>query len=108
MALFPPFRALVLHKVSSCSKASLSFGSRTVGSYFAEHLPLLTGIITLVYNIVGIWPILIFCGIVLRQVGEMLSLLQISVRELWLEGPDIFTFIVGPPRYVCKNLDSEK
>jgi hypothetical protein len=59
MALFPPFRALVLHEVSSGSKASLSFGSRTVGSYFVEHLPLLSGIITLVYNVVGIWPILI-------------------------------------------------
>jgi hypothetical protein len=104
MALFPPFRSWVLHEVSSGSKASLSFTSRTVGSYLAEHLPLLSGIITLVCNVVGIWPILIFCGIVLRQVGEMLLLLRISAQELWLKELEIVAFIVGLPRYIVNKL----
>jgi hypothetical protein len=103
MAFFPPFRAWVLREVSTGSKASISFGSRTVGTYFAEHFPLLTGIITLAYTVIGIWPILTISGIVIRQIGQMLWLLWISVQELWLKEPEMIAFLVGLPRYIMNR-----
>jgi len=103
MALFRPLRSLVLDGISRGSISSLLFTSRTVGAYFIERLPLVSGIVKMVYNLVGIWPILFVCWIVLRRFGELFSLFWISMEELWLKMPELFDLVFGLQRYIARK-----